>query len=164
MSCILEGLSDMITFMTGDIFQGEHEVLVNDINCAGKMDIGMGIILKDKYPNMFRQYEKLCASKIIRPGNTWVYETSRDIPKYIFNAATQYHWKDRADLDWVIKCYQSIVSNIVSRKVTDIAVPPLGCGAGGLRWKIVRQYAEKALDGDPYVKNHCRVVCYESEE
>ena len=46
----------MITFMTGDIFQGEHEVLVNDINCAGKMDIGMGIILKDKYPNMFRQY------------------------------------------------------------------------------------------------------------
>lgn len=149
--------------MTGDIFQGEHEVLVNDINCAGKMDIGMGIILKDKYPNMFRQYEKLCASKIIRPGNTWVYETSRDIPKYIFNAATQYHWKDRADLDWVIKCYQSIVSN-TSAEGSRIYRSSAWLRRGRARWKIVRQYAEKALDGDPYVKNHCRVVCYEPEE
>ena len=154
----------MITFTTGDIFQGEHEVLVNDVNCAGNMDIGAGAVFREKYPNMFRQYEKLCGSRIIRPGNTWVYETSRDMPRYIFNAATQFHWKDRADLDWVIKCYQSIVSQIGGRKVTDIASPPLGCGAGGLRWKIVRPHAERILDGDSYVKNHCRVVCYEPEE
>ena len=79
----------MITFTTGDIFQGEHEVLVNDVNCAGNMDIGAGAVFREKYPNMFRQYEKLCGSRIIRPGNTWVYETSRDMPRYIFNAATQ---------------------------------------------------------------------------
>lgn len=154
----------MITFATGDMFQGEYEVLVNDINCAGNMDIGRAAVFKEKYPLMFRQYEKLCGSKIIRPGNTWVYETSRDIPKYIFNAASQHHWKDKADLDWVIRCYQSIASNIASRKITSIAIPPLGCGAGGMRWKIVRTHAERVLGNDPYVRQYCRVVCYEPEE
>lgn len=40
----------MITFTTGDIFQGEHEVLVNDVNCAGNMDIGAGAVFGKNTP------------------------------------------------------------------------------------------------------------------
>ena len=109
MSCILEGLSDMITFMTGDIFQGEHEVLVNDINCAGKMDIGMGIILKDKYPNMFRQYEKLCADL---PNKAVMKFLTKDELQRLFGMADIYVHASDAEIE-AMGCMEAFASGLV---------------------------------------------------
>jgi hypothetical protein len=58
-------------------------------------------------------------------------------------AATRDHWRDPSRLAWVQSCVEEIAT-ICNTRGTDrmalptVAIPPLGCGLGGLSWVDVR--------------------------
>jgi len=72
-----------------------------------------------------------------------------DGPRYIINFPTKDHWRSRsrlADIDAGLEDLRRVLTEL---EIESVAVPPLGCGLGGLRWADVRPRIEQALGGLP---------------
>jgi O-acetyl-ADP-ribose deacetylase (regulator of RNase III) len=68
-------------------------------------------------------------------------------PRYIINFPTKRHWRGRARYEDIEEGLRALVSEVKKLGIRSIAVPPLGCGLGGLDWKRVRPMIEAAFAG-----------------
>jgi O-acetyl-ADP-ribose deacetylase (regulator of RNase III) len=66
-------------------------------------------------------------------------------PKYIINFPTKQHWRAKSRMEDIGTGLMALVSEIRSRRIRSIAIPPLGSGLGGLDWRDVRPRVEAAL-------------------
>jgi O-acetyl-ADP-ribose deacetylase (regulator of RNase III) len=83
----------------------------------------------------------------IVPGKMFVYETGQFAdPHYIINFPTKRHWRGKARLEDIEAGLQDLVSIIREKNIHSIAIPPLGCGFGGLDWDEVRPLILAALE------------------
>jgi len=146
--------SDVITRCSrGNILKADAEALVNPVNCAGSMGKGLALQFKKAFPENFKAYELACKNRNMRLGKVLVFETGYTFkPKYIINFPTKRHWQDRSRLEDIEIGLQSLVDEVIARRIKTIAVPPLGCGLGGLSWETVRPMVEKAFSQFPNVK------------
>ena len=141
----------MITYnTTGDILSEDAQALVNTVNCVGIMGRGVALQFKRVYPDNFKAYAMECDEGRLEPGRMFVFETDRLSPQFIINFPTKKHWRSKSRLSYIETGLQSLVEEIKKRDIRSIAVPPLGCGEGGLNWQDVRSQMESAfaeLDG-----------------
>ena len=129
----------MIEFVKGNIFSSNVEALVNPINCVGVMGKGLALQFKNKYYNMFIEYQLLCKNDKIKIGKMYVYDTGfLDNPKYIINFPTKIHWKNSSEYKYIRRGMDDLVNVIKDKNIKSIAIPKLGCGLGDLDWNIVR--------------------------
>ena len=136
----------MIEFKNGNIFEDEAEALVNTVNCVGVMGRGIALQFKKRYPENFASYEKACREKEIQPGKMFVFETGNMMnPQYIINFPTKRHWRGASRLEDIESGLVDLVKVIRERSIASIAIPPLGCGLGGLDWQLVRERMENAF-------------------
>ncbi len=136
----------MIKETSGNLLNAEAEALVNTVNCVGVMGKGIALQFRQAYPEMFREYAKACKAGKVRPGKMWVYETgSLHNPKFIINFPTKRHWKGKARIEDIEAGLHALVADLKRLKIKSVAVPPLGCGNGGLDWNDVRPRIVKAL-------------------
>jgi O-acetyl-ADP-ribose deacetylase (regulator of RNase III) len=66
-------------------------------------------------------------------------------PAFIINFPTKGHCKSRsrlADIDSGLRDLRRVLQEL---EIASVAVPPLGCGLGGLSWSDVRPRIEDAL-------------------
>lgn len=73
-------------------------------------------------------------------------------PRYIINFPTKKHWRDPSHLEYVTAGLSPLVDEVRARGIRSIAVPPLGCGLGGLAWSDVEPLIERAVAGLPAVR------------
>jgi O-acetyl-ADP-ribose deacetylase (regulator of RNase III) len=78
-------------------------------------------------------------------------------PRYIVNFPTKRHWKGKSHMPDIDAGLVALVAEVRRLGIRSIAVPPLGCGLGGLDWSDVRPRIERALGALPDV----RVLLYE---
>ena len=78
-------------------------------------------------------------------------------PRYVINFPTKRHWRGKSRLGDIESGLLDLVSVIKRLGMRSIAIPPLGCGLGGLSWGDVRIRIEAALAILPDV----RVLLYE---
>lgn len=72
-------------------------------------------------------------------GRMFVVETGQLAqPALIINFLTKSHWRARSRLSDIEAGLADLRQVIQDRHITSIAVPPLGCGNGGLDWHDVR--------------------------
>ena len=143
----------MIEFRTGDIFSADVEALVNTVNCVGIMGRGIALQFKNNFPENFRAYEAACAREEVQPGRMFVYETrTLTNPKFIINFPTKRHWRGKARIEDIDSGLAALVSEVRTRGIRSIALPPLGAGLGGLDWADVRRRIERALAELPDVR------------
>jgi O-acetyl-ADP-ribose deacetylase (regulator of RNase III) len=136
----------MIHITTGNILQSDTEALVNTVNCVGIMGRGIALQFKDSYPLNYKYYKKACDLGEVQPGKMLIYETGTlTNPRYIINFPTKRHWKGKSRIEDIDSGLTALVEEIKSRKITSIAIPPLGSGLGGLSWDLVRSHIEKKL-------------------
>ncbi|MBI5788446.1 MAG: macro domain-containing protein [Candidatus Schekmanbacteria bacterium] len=137
----------MITYVKGNLFESPAKVLVNTVNTVGVMGKGIAKDFKTIYPEMFREYQKLCETKKMEIGNLWLYKTSN---KWILNFPTKTTWRLSSKIEY-IKCgLEKFIKEYAERGITSIAFPTLGCGNGELDWeKQVRPLMEKYLKNLP---------------
>ncbi len=136
----------MITYKTGDIFKEEADAIVNTVNCVGVMGRGIALQFKKRFPENFKVYETACKQKEVMPGKMFVHETGSLIgPKYVINFPTKRHWRGASRMEDIESGLQDLVKVIKKLNVKYIALPPLGCGLGGLDWLEVRTNIENAL-------------------
>ncbi|MBR0676261.1 macro domain-containing protein [Roseomonas alkaliterrae] len=136
----------MITRKTGDILAEPAEALVNTVNCVGVMGRGVALQFRNAFPDNFRAYQAACARGELRPGRMLVFERQAlDAPRWIINFPTKRHWRGKSRMEDIEAGLAALVQEIRARDIRSIAVPPLGCGLGGLDWGQVRPRIEAAL-------------------
>ncbi len=142
----------MIEFTTGDILKAEAEALVNTVNCYGVMGRGIALQFKKKFPENFKQYKKVCDARELHPGRMFVFSTEEMFnPKYVINFPTKNHWKGRSKIEDIDSGLEALVDDVRRLGIQSIAIPPLGCGLGGLKWEDVRPRIESAFASLPNV-------------
>jgi O-acetyl-ADP-ribose deacetylase (regulator of RNase III) len=148
----------MIEIVRGNLLAAEVDVLVNTVNTMGVMGKGVALQFKKAFPENFEAYKRACDNKEIRIGQVFVFDVNMlHGPRFIINFPTKRHWKDRSRLKDIEAGLQSLVVEIRKLGIRSLAVPPLGCGLGGLDWADVRPRIEQAFAALPDV----RVLLYE---
>lgn len=121
--------------LIGNIFDSTANTIVNTVNCVGVMGKGIAEEFKKRYPEMYREYVRLCETKEVRPGHPYLYTDIYGTS--ILNFPTKNHWKSPSKLSYITDGLAWFVQNYERLGITSIAFPPLGCGNGGLKWELV---------------------------
>ena len=117
------------------------------VNCVGVMGRGIALQFKDAFPDNFKAYAVACKRQEVQPGKMFVFERHQlGNPKFIINFPTKRHWRGKSRLEDIKSGLVAIVDEIKKREIKSIAVPPLGCGNGGLDWNVVRPLILAALE------------------
>lgn len=143
----------MIEITQGNILKADAEALVNTVNTVGHMGKGIALQFKKAFPANYDAYRKVCDAKKLQPGKMFVYETSSMLnPKYIINFPTKRHWRGKSRMSDIEAGLKALVEEVRERDIQSIAIPPLGCGLGGLSWNEVKPRIEDAFAELPEVK------------
>lgn len=137
----------MIREAHGNLLEADVEALVNTVNTVGIMGKGIALQFKRAFPDNFKAYESACKRGELQLGRMFVHETGAlDNPKYIVNFPTKKHWKSQSRLADVKSGLAALRSTIEELGIRSIAIPPLGCGNGGLDWEEVHPLIRESLD------------------
>jgi O-acetyl-ADP-ribose deacetylase (regulator of RNase III) len=136
----------MVRFTKGNILDAETEAIVNTVNTVGVMGKGIALMFKQAYPDNFQQYSNAVKRNEIGIGRVLPVETGNLMgPKWILNFPTKKHWRQPSQLEWIESGLHDLIRTIERLGIRSVAVPPLGCGAGGLEWDSVRPMIERIL-------------------
>jgi O-acetyl-ADP-ribose deacetylase (regulator of RNase III) len=147
----------MINYTTGNLLEADTQALVNTVNTVGVMGKGIALQFAERFKTNLKLYKEACKNGTLEVGKLLVV-TDADMngERLIINFPTKKDWKHRSSYAYVEDGLKALVELIQDRKIESIAVPPLGCGNGGLQWAKVKPMIEEylgALD--------VRVVVYE---
>lgn len=136
----------MVRYATGNLLFANVEALVNTVNTVGVMGKGVALQFKEAFPQNFHAYEEACKRGEVQIGRMFVTETSRlDGVRWIINFPTKKDWRHPSKLEYIRAGLSDLVRVIRECGIKTIALPPLGCGYGGLDWVQVKQAIEDAL-------------------
>lgn len=151
----------MLTEERGNLLEAPADALVNTVNTVGIMGKGLALQFKQAYPGNFRAYESACRRGEVHLGKMFTYETEQlDGPRFVINFPTKGHWRSRSKLSDIKVGLDNLRDVIRERHIDSIAIPPLGCGNGGLDWHDVRPLILEALADLPGV----RVMVYPPQD
>ena len=143
----------MIQITEGNLLQAEVDALVNTVNCVGYMGKGIALQFKQAFPANFREYESACKAKQVQPGRMLIHDNGRlALPYYIINFPTKRDWRAKSRMEDIRSGLDALVEDVWRLGIRSIAVPPLGCGLGGLDWNEVRPLIENAFAAVPDVR------------
>lgn len=143
----------MIEFKQGNLLEENAEALVNTVNCVGVMGKGIALQFKQAFTENFRQYEKACRADEVQPGRMFTVATGNLFyPRYIINFPTKRHWKGKSKIEDIESGLKALIKEVQELGISSIAIPPLGCGNGGLDWSDVKPLIESAFTELPDVQ------------
>lgn len=120
----------MLTIVNGDLFTTEASTLVITVNTVGAMGKGIALTFKERYPEYYEVYRKACRANEVAVGKMMLLEGIDERRFILF--PTKEHFKYPSKLQWIESGLLQLVEYIDRFSITDIALPPLGCGNGKL--------------------------------
>ena len=145
----------MIEYTTGNLFESDAECLVNTVNCEGYMGKGIAYQFKLRYPKNNKDYVRACKNGEFGIGKIRSY---KEDGKIIVNFPTKNKWREKAQMYYVEGGLQLLADLIIENEISSVAIPPLGCGNGGLNWNDVKRVIDEKLDP---IKERCRIYVFE---
>lgn len=136
----------MIRYTQGNLLQAPAEALINTVNEVGVMGKGIALMFREAFPENTRVYESACKAGDVHVGAMLVVH-DRDLTghRWIINFPTKKHWRHPSKLEWIRAGLRDLARVIRDHNIHSVAVPPLGCGNGGLEWTVVKKEIELAL-------------------
>ncbi len=145
-----------IEYKSGDMFDEPTEAIVNTVNCVGVMGKGVALEFKRRWPENFKAYKRLCDDKRLSPGKVFVFDNYNILDegkhRYLINFPTKDHWRSRSKIEYVEEGLDDLVRQVRELDIKSVALPPLGCGNGGLDWAEVQPLIEEKLARLPHVR------------
>lgn len=136
-----------ISIGTGNLLTQDVDALVNTVNTEGVMGKGIALQFKRAWPDMYADYQRACRRGEVQPGRMHIWATgAMSGPRWIVNFPTKRHWRGRSRLQDIESGLTHLATVIQEKGITSIAVPPLGCGNGGLNWSDVELRIRRALE------------------
>ena len=123
----------MFKYVSGNLLEDKNaKYLCNAVNSLGFMDGGIAKAFKEKFPEMFELYQSLCKSFYFKVASLHVFESEKDDVR-IFNV----HTVDddlKGNLELIEKALWEMRYYLdrTNKDLKPVAIPPLGCGIGGL--------------------------------
>lgn len=163
----------MIIFKKGDLFKSRCDTLVNTVNINGIMGKGLALQFKKKYPDMYKEYKKVCSGKSYKGygklkegGDLWLYPNTDMFDNHkILCFATKENWWNKSKIEWIERGLQTLIKYWSLKdespygdttnsfyfyelmNIKSIAWPKLGCTNGKLDWdKEVKPLMIKYLE------------------
>lgn len=136
----------MLIYRRTSLLDSTAQTLVNTVNCVGVMGKGIAKEFKEREPEMFAAYKRICEKKLLAPGKLWLW---RGAASLILNFPTKQHWRNPSKLEWIEAGLDKFVSSYQKLGIVEISFPRLGCGNGGLNWDDVRPLMEAHLRNLP---------------
>lgn len=124
-----------VDVVVGDMFESPAQTLVNTVNTVGVMGKGVALEFKRRFPDMFEDYRRRCERGEVWLGRPYLHR--RPTPPHILNFPTKAHWRAVSRLKDIVRGLEHLEQHYETWGITSLAVPPLGCGQGGLDWSIV---------------------------
>lgn len=146
----------MLFYLKGDLLSSPAQVQVNTVNIVGVMGKGIALQFKNKYPEMFEAYQKVCEKNLLDVGKLYLWKSAE---KWILMFPTKKHWRNPSKIEYIESGLKKFVENYERLGIESIAFPKLGYGNGNLDWNDVRPIMEKYLKPLPitvyiYVDNY----------
>lgn len=137
----------MINYTKGDLLTSSAGALVNTVNTVGVMGKGIALHFKEMFPYNFSVYAEVCKKGEMVPGKLLVVKDTNLAlgDRIIINFPTKVHWRNSSRYEYISAGLKELVRVIQDYKITSIAIPPLGCGNGGLDWTVVKEMIEHSL-------------------
>ena len=136
----------MIRMTQGNLLEAKVDAVVNTVNTVGIMGKGIALMFKERFPANFHAYVRACKSGELGIGRMFVTRNEELFrPTWIINFPTKTEWRPNSRLEWIELGLKDLVRTIEEKRIRSIAVPPLGCGNGGLDWSEVRPLIQDAL-------------------
>jgi O-acetyl-ADP-ribose deacetylase (regulator of RNase III) len=129
-------------YITGNLLDSKAEALINTVNTKGVMGKGIALQFKEKFPLNYKVYVKACKEGTIAIGK--LLEVMED-GKLIINFPTKIEWYRKSQYNYIEEGLKDLLRIIKQCNIRSIAIPPLGCGNGGLEWSKVKVLIEKYL-------------------
>ena len=140
----------MIHYVKGDVTEASQSIIAHGVNCQGAFGSGVAGAIRKKYPAVREAY------LLHEPKTLGTCQYVNHADKIWVNAFTQenygYDGKEYASLVGVAYCFENIAKYMKSHELTELAMPKIGCGLGGLDWKDVEHLINELLNEiDVYV-------------
>lgn len=133
----------MIEFTKGDMFQEPADIRVNTVNCKGVMGAGVALAFKNRYPEMFKDYQRACAAGEVQPGRLHIWKTLTG--EWVVNFPTKRDWREPSQYEDIASGLSALRAYLQSQGAVSVVLPALGCGHGGLDWSRVAPMIEEGL-------------------
>lgn len=142
----------MLRYAQGNLLDAPAEALVNTVNEVGVMGKGIALMFREGYPEASAEYERAAKAGLVKVGTVLAVPNRRLVgPRWIIHFPTKKHWRHPSQLEWIRAGLRDLVRVIREKDISSIALPPLGCGNGGLNWELVRREIEAAAAHVPNV-------------
>lgn len=146
----------MIRYIKGDLLSSTAEALVNTVNTVGVMGKGIALQFKNRFPENYKVYREACKKETFKTGQVLVVREGDLLhQKIIVNFPTKAHWKADSKYEFISSGLEALKVAIKENEIKSIAIPPLGCGNGGLEWNRVKLMIEEALQNI-----NCDIIVY----
>lgn len=130
----------------GDLFESQAIALINPVNCVGVAGKGLALAFRQRFPDNHRAYVEACRSKRLKIG-TVLSVVFEDSPlRYIVNFPTKLHWKDPSQYGYIHQSLQALAQWLKQEAIASVAMPRIGCGLGGLDWRVIEQVIRSQLN------------------
>ena len=151
----------MIKYTKGNILEAPAQASVNTVNTVGVMGKGIALQYKEAFPLNFREYVVACKKKLLYPGKLLIVKESNIYGEHIIiNFPAKTEWFQKSKYEYIEEGLKELVSVLNKGEIKSIAIPPLGCGNGGLEWNKVKKMIEDYLS--PF--NEIEIILYEPNE
>ena len=148
-------------FIKGNLLESETQALVNTVNTVGVMGKGIALQFKEVFPFNYKIYSAACKNNELKPGKLLVVkESTLKGEKIVINFPTKTDWFRKSKYEYVEAGLEELFKVIHDENIQSIAIPPLGCGNGGLQWRKVKELMLKYLGRI----NGVKILVYEPNE
>ena len=137
-----------VKHVDGDIL--EARAFCNPVNLVGAMGKGLAAQVARRWPACLGAYRAALQTRALRPGTVSAWR--RNDGGWILQVATKRHWWDRSLVELVEASIRAIGPACARHRIREIAVPPLGCGLGGLDPAAVRPLVLEAAAAHPGIE------------
>lgn len=135
-------------YIKGNLLDASTQALVNTVNTVGVMGKGIARQFKERFPLNFKIYLEECKKGNLMPGKLLtVNDATLEGERTIINFPTKTEWYKKSQYSYIEHGLEELARVIVEKDIKSIAIPPLGCGNGGLKWERVKPMIEKHLAG-----------------
>ncbi len=136
----------MIKYTQGNILEATTQALVNTVNTYGVMGKGIALAFKRAYKGNFKAYRSAYEKGELAVGEMFLFATGLDQPAFIINFPTKEHWRYRSKMEYIEVGLVDFVQTLKDNNIQSVAIPPLGCGNGGLKWEEVKPLILKTIN------------------
>ena len=146
----------MVKEIKGDLLAADLDVVCHQVNCQGKMNSGIAKSIREKYPQVYRDYMMLSAmtepEKLLGEVQPVIMDDGKFIVMNMFSQLNYgYDGRRYTSYDAMWMCLNKINNYIPKDK--KIGFPArIGCVRGGANWNIVRAMIEEVFsDKEVYI-------------